>query len=195
MLAMELHAGQAYYGTEGDHRQDFVDYHLRPGVQVVRQAGGSELEVAVFWLHDSVEDTGITLDGLSDRGMPDEVIEGVDHMTWWRDRGQSYDEHLGRLAASGGYGWLKVVDSGRGNLDAALEMKRFMDPEEYDICVRKYAGNILTLGPRVLEGGAGRPWQSFVSSEVIRARSILDSHHGRTTEPRATTLPRPAFVS
>ncbi len=194
-LASELHAGQPYYGTEGDNRRDFADFHLRPGVQAVRLAGGSEVEQAIFWLHDSVEDTDVTLDDLRDNGMPDEVVEGVDHMTWWRDRGQSYDEHLGRLAASLKYCWLKVVDSGRGNLDAALKLKRFMDPEEYDICVRKYAGNILTLGPHVLESAPQSPRAGFVSAEMARAQSILDAHHGRTATHHAPKLLRPAFAS
>lgn len=36
---------------------------------------------AVAWLHDVVEDTGVTLDDLRDIGFPDEVVEAVDAIT------------------------------------------------------------------------------------------------------------------
>lgn len=194
-LARDLHAGQSYHGTEGDYRRDFADFHLAPGAEAVRLAGGTELERAIFWLHDSVEDTAITLEGLRDRGMPEDVVDGVDHMTWWRERGQTYEAHLGRLAASPEYGWLKVVDSGHGNLAATLELRQHMDPEEYDICVRHYAGNVLVLGPQVLESSPGAAWRGLVETEMDKARSILDAHRGRTAASLATMLPRPAFAS
>lgn len=191
-LAREMHEGQTYHGTEGNHGRDFVDFHLEPGVRVIQSAGGSDVQQAIFWLHDSVEDTGMTLEELSVRGMPDEVVQGVDLMTHWP--GQSYDGHLGRLATSPVLAGLKVVDSGR-NLQATLELRRHMSPDEYDVCVRKYAGNVLLLGPQVTESHMGQSWIDLAESEMDEARTILDSHHGRTTASPATMLPRPSFAS
>lgn len=191
-LALDIHDGQAYYGTEGSFRRDFVSFHLRPGVDIIRGLGGGEVEQAVFWLHDAIEDTDMTLEGLEERGMPEEVVSGVERMTLWP--GQSYGQHLAELSGLPQASGLKIVDSGR-NLDAALELRRHMSPEEYDICVRKYAGNITVLAPRFLGSGGGPAWDRFVEDEAERAQAILDGHRGRTAASPVPGPPRPLYAS
>lgn len=193
-LALELHAGQAYYGTRDHFRRDFIDFHLRPGVQTIETLGGAADARATFWLHDAIEDTDMTLDGLAERGLPEGVIDGVDKLTWWP--GQSYDEYLQRLAPLPQVNGLKIIDSKR-NLQAALELKPHIDPEEYDIWVRQYAGNIVFLAPYFLESGRSRPWSQFVIGQADRAQAILDKQQrfGQAAIPLATGLPRPSFAS
>ena len=54
-LATKLHEGQMY----GDKP---YTYHLASIVKKVKDAGGSEDMIAAAWLHDTVEDTGISID-------------------------------------------------------------------------------------------------------------------------------------
>lgn len=58
----------------------------------VSQMGQTEDEKIVGLLHDVVEDTGYTLDELSEDGFSDKVIEAVDALT--RKEGQSYTEFI-----------------------------------------------------------------------------------------------------
>lgn len=191
-LALEIHAGQAYYGTRDNFRRDFVDFHLRPGVRTIRTLGGTPDEQAIFWLHDTIEDTDVTLEALAERGVPPQVVDGIDQLTWWPD--QSYEEHLQRLAPLPQVNGLKIVDS-RNNLDAAFELKSYMSAEEYDICVQKYAGNIVFLAPHFLETNRSRAWSRFVINQANHAKAILDEHCGRVAIPLATGVPRPSFAS
>ena len=50
---------------------------------------------AVAWLHDVVEDTGITLASLRAAGFPEAVLAGVDAMT--KRSGETPEEYFGRV--------------------------------------------------------------------------------------------------
>lgn len=55
-------------------------YATHPERVAARVAGDDEL-VAIAWLHDVVEDTGITLDELRGKGFPESVVTAVDALT------------------------------------------------------------------------------------------------------------------
>lgn len=53
-LAREVHADQKRKGTE----QSYFEGHLEPVAEFVREAGGSDVQVAAAYLHDAAEDGG-----------------------------------------------------------------------------------------------------------------------------------------
>lgn len=53
---------------------------------------------AVAWLHDAVEDTGVTLDRLRAEGFPADVVNGVDAMT--KRAGESIEDYFSRVRAN-----------------------------------------------------------------------------------------------
>lgn len=69
--------------------------------RVARAAGHAapahlaEQAEAVGWLHDAVEDTGITLDQLRALGFPEAVTAGVDAMT--KRKGESITDYFARV--------------------------------------------------------------------------------------------------
>ena len=57
----------------------------------------AEYAAAVGWLHDVVEDTGVTCDQLRQDGFPEAVVAGVDAMT--KRKGEDVAEYFGRVRA------------------------------------------------------------------------------------------------
>ncbi|MBO0895321.1 MULTISPECIES: HD domain-containing protein [Arthrobacter] len=53
---------------------------------------------AVAWLHDTVEDTGVTLQGLREQGFPETVVAGVDAMT--KRQGEPVESYFERVRAN-----------------------------------------------------------------------------------------------
>ncbi len=54
--------------------------HLEEVAQIVEEAGGSDEMIAVAWLHDAVEDTGVTIKDVEEFFRP-AVVELVDWLT------------------------------------------------------------------------------------------------------------------
>lgn len=71
-------------------------YIEHPGRVAASVRGDDRLE-AIAWLHDVVEDTGVTIDDLRAE-FPDEVITAVDVLT--RRTGQSPDEYYALVRAN-----------------------------------------------------------------------------------------------
>jgi len=71
----------------------YVDHPRRVAAAV---AGGWAAET-VAWLHDVVEDTGVTLADLRDQGFAEEVCRAVDAIT--RRRAEPPDDYYARVAA------------------------------------------------------------------------------------------------
>lgn len=105
-LALELHAGQLRKGTG----TSYVDGHLDPVAALVRDAGGTDVQVAAAYLHDAAEDAGgrATLDRIAAEVDPhvaelvaalsDSLVDTTDHITKvpWLDRKPAY---VAKLAA------------------------------------------------------------------------------------------------
>lgn len=163
-----------------------------PGVATVRRLGGNEVDEAVFWLHDIVEDTDTTLGDLRERDVPREVISGVDLLTHWPS--QSHREYLLRLAGDPQASGLKIVDS-TVNFNATLRLRNHMSPEDFSTCLRKYAGNISFLAERLPPVGLERTWSEFAMNQARRAKFILNKQLGQSAVLLAQTKQRPAFAS
>lgn len=188
-LARELHAGQHYYGTEFD----FAAYHLEPGVRTIRSLGGSPEDEAIFWLHDTVEDTSVTLAGLEERGVPSAIVSGVDLLTVWP--GQSHQENMDRVAGQLQANRLKIIDSSL-NLRSALDPESGMSAEERQICLRKYAGNIIFLESHFRRMNRHPDWSRFVIEQAEHAKAMLgESGSERSAGPLPQGLPLPSFAS
>jgi (p)ppGpp synthase/HD superfamily hydrolase len=92
----------------------------------------SEEEKIAAVLHDVVEDTGWTLDGLRGEGFSESVLTAVDALTH-RD-GESYDEYLARAAADPTARKVKLAD-----LEDNMNIKRLAELTDKDIVrLQKY---------------------------------------------------------
>jgi (p)ppGpp synthase/HD superfamily hydrolase len=77
-LAQELHTGQLRKGTG----MGYLDGHLDPVAELVRAAGGTDVQIAAAYLHDTAEDCGgrPVLDRISAEIGPD-VATIVEHVS------------------------------------------------------------------------------------------------------------------
>ncbi len=97
-LAVEAHRGQ--------RDRAGAPYILHPLRMMFRVETDAERMAAV--LHDVVEDTDWTLDGLRAEGFPEEVVAAVDHLT--RREDESYEEFVVRAAAHPVARRVKIAD-------------------------------------------------------------------------------------
>lgn len=97
-LAVEAHAGQTDRAG--------APYVLHPLRMMLRMATDAERMAAV--LHDVVEDTPWTLDGLRAEGFPADVIEAVDRLT--RREDETYEAFTARAAGHPVSRRVKVAD-------------------------------------------------------------------------------------
>ena len=62
----------------------------------------------IAWLHDVVEDTGVTLDELRAAGLPANVVDAVALLT--KIEGEDYDRYLERVRANDDARRVKLAD-------------------------------------------------------------------------------------
>ena len=84
IFAEECHSGQV--------DRNGVKYILHP-LQVMRRIK-SETEKIVGVLHDVVEDTGITLQDLREKGYSEEIVDAIDCLT--KREGENYEDFIER---------------------------------------------------------------------------------------------------
>lgn len=84
-IATHAHKGQV---DKGGH--DYINHPLR-----VSQSMETEEQKIVAVLHDTVEDTDITLEYLKEEGFSDKIVEGVRCMT--RNEGESWSKYIEKV--------------------------------------------------------------------------------------------------
>lgn len=91
--------------------------HLRAVANKAREYGASDFGVHAAWLHDSVEDTDLTLDSLRSVGYPEEVVEIVSLVTRTPEKG-TYMDFIRSIADSGNRDAIlvKLADNWHNNL-------------------------------------------------------------------------------
>lgn len=104
--AMRITVG-AHAGAEDKAGQPYLNHALRVA-QIVSRAGGSVAQVCAALLHDVVEDTDWTLDGLAEAGMPEEVLGLVAALT--HVDGQSNDDYYAQILRAPGALLIKAAD-------------------------------------------------------------------------------------
>jgi len=117
LIAVRAHEGRCdRYGAP---------YILHPLRVMMRVRSLVEKVVAV--LHDTVEDSEITLDDLRREGFPDEVVEGVDCLT--RREGESYEQYMERVVISPLAVTVKIAD-----FEDNMDLRRFPEvgPKEVE---------------------------------------------------------------
>jgi (p)ppGpp synthase/HD superfamily hydrolase len=97
-LMVKCHMGQLDKGGK--------PYYLHPLRVMMRIRNAAFIEQQAALLHDVVEDTSMTLDGLRGLGYSKGVIILVDLLT--RRKGESHRDYMDRLVQSGNYGAICV---------------------------------------------------------------------------------------
>lgn len=89
----------AHGGDRNKHDGELYILHPHRVAQLVRNAGGDDVQIAVAWLHDVVEDTAWTLSDLM-AAFPDapRVVAGVDGMT--KRKGESLEDYWARCKSN-----------------------------------------------------------------------------------------------
>lgn len=97
-IACKAHKGQKDKGGN--------DYILHPCA--VANMLETDIEKAVAYLHDVVEDTDITFDDLRNEKFPLTVINAVDAIT--KRKGETYDDYIARVAENKIARIVKIAD-------------------------------------------------------------------------------------
>ena len=140
-IASQAHAGQL------DKAGRPYAGHVRRTARIAEARGLSDMQVAAAWLHDVVEDAGMTLEGLRARGVDDGVLVLVDALTC--RLGERRDEYLRRLAAVPGAADVKRCDVA-DNTDP--QRMALLEDGERARLAGKYARTL-----RALDRPTGRP--------------------------------------
>lgn len=125
-LAVEKHAGQLDKGG--------APYILHPLRVMLAVSGEYECMAAV--LHDVVEDCGVTIDELRDRGLPEPVVEAVEALTKRPDEhgAERYFEFVERAGQNDIARAVKLAD-----LTDNMDLSRIALPTERDFArVERY---------------------------------------------------------
>ncbi len=134
-IAAEAHLGQ--YDKAG------APYVYHPLRLMMRAAGADEKIVAV--LHDVIEDSPWTLEGLAREGFPRRVLRALDALT--KREGESYDAFLDRVAADRLATRVKLLD-----LEDNADLSRLREVGEEDRArLAKYRRAIDRLRPKLDE--------------------------------------------
>lgn len=95
-LAEEI-ARQSHDGQVDKSGNPYIGHLERVAARTAAAAAAGPQAVAVAWLHDSVEDTGTTLDQLRQQGIPESVVTAVDAIT--KRPEEARDDYLRRVKA------------------------------------------------------------------------------------------------
>jgi (p)ppGpp synthase/HD superfamily hydrolase len=140
-IATPAHAGQKY-GIF-----DYIDHPVSVA-KLARSYGYNEEVQAASLLHDTVEDTDVTLKLLEDAGFPAIVVEAVAAVTFVKDESVSkeiQDAAKIRQAKSHKIGHVvKFLDSSR-NLSMTTWPEELMSPEERLTRTTRYVGYLTEL--------------------------------------------------
>jgi len=116
-IAKNAHAGQ----TRRDGTTAYFT-HCSRVAEALRKAGYSEYYQAVAYLHDVLEDTGVTAEHLDELGVVRSVIDSVIAMT--KRAGESYDDYLARAAQDEMARIVKIFDIKDNLSDSPTEKQK-----------------------------------------------------------------------
>lgn len=128
-LAKKAHLGQKDKGGN--------DYIEHP--KAVASMMDTDIEKAVAYLHDVVEDTKISFDDLKEYGFPNQIIEAVKALT--KQKNESYDVYIDRVIRNPIAKKVKLADM-KHNSD--ITRIKNQSQKDYDRC-QKYLDKIQYL--------------------------------------------------
>jgi (p)ppGpp synthase/HD superfamily hydrolase len=116
-IAKNAHAGQT-------RRDGVTAYFTHPArvAEELRKNGFSEEYQAVAYLHDVLEDTGVTAEHLDELGVTHDVIEAVSAMT--KCKGETYNDYLERVAQNEIARAVKIFDVKDNLADSPTERQK-----------------------------------------------------------------------
>ncbi|ERK44982.1 HD domain-containing protein [Faecalitalea cylindroides] len=128
-LAKKAHLGQKDKGGN--------DYIEHP--KAVASMMDTDIEKAVAYLHDVVEDTNISFDDLKEYGFPNQIIEALKALT--KQKNESYDVYIDRVIRNPIAKKVKLADMKHNS-----DITRIKNPsqKDYDRC-QKYLDKIQYL--------------------------------------------------
>jgi (p)ppGpp synthase/HD superfamily hydrolase len=118
-IAFKL-AEQAHKGQKDKAGNDYIHHPIYVAEQME-----TDVEKAVAYLHDVVEDTHITLSDLQDMGFPKEIVDAVDAVT--KRSGEAYDDYIKRVVQNPIAKKVKIADMKHNS-----DISRFKSPTEED---------------------------------------------------------------
>lgn len=156
------------HGTQKDKLdRNYVDAHLRPIAEAAAVFGTDA--AAAGWLHDIIEDTPLTADGLREQGIPDHVVAAVESVTEGPAE-EPYEELISRACADPLGRLVKLVDNA-WNITCNPDLAQ-RDPEKArDLMTRKY----VPARARLLAASGF----DAEAPEVVLMQAILDGHLAR----------------
>jgi len=104
---------------EGQFRRDGVTPYIKHPKRVAELVGGDTEAQAVAWLHDTIEDTDLTLIYLFASGLPVNIVSAVEMITKLED--ESYDDYIGFLSSSSLAVKVKIADMVANLTDSPTE--------------------------------------------------------------------------
>jgi hypothetical protein len=107
---------------------------------MVRASGGTWVQEQAAWLHDVIEDAGVTGDALISLGVPAMVVAIVEYLT--HPKGESNADYWARIKTSPTALLVKICDV-HDNLDPSRLC--YLDQPTQDRLRRKYATALLAL--------------------------------------------------
>ena len=117
--AIEI-AREAHKGQVDKAGADYINHPLR-----VSSYCKNPIARIVALLHDTVEDTFVTLDSLRDEGFPEFIVSSVDNLT--RKEGESYKNFILRCKSNPISQEVKLAD-----LKDNMDLSRIPNPTLYD---------------------------------------------------------------
>lgn len=114
-------ARKAHTGKKDKGGKDYIHHPMTVASKV-----DTDDEKIVAWLHDTVEDSGITLADLKEYGFSQEVIGAVDAIT--KKQGQSYEDYIENLKHNSIAIKVKIAD-----LTHNSEISRITNPTPEDL--------------------------------------------------------------
>ena len=89
-IATEAHKGQ----TRWDKKTPYIS-HPAAIAAALRDQGYNDQVIATAWLHDVIEDTDVTIEGLRSSEIPEGVLAAIDAIT--KRNGESYLDYILRV--------------------------------------------------------------------------------------------------
>lgn len=114
----------AHVGVDRKSGEAYIE-HPRRVAEALAAAGFSDEVVAAAWLHDTVEDTGLTLAILRALGFPERTVSAVDSVT--HRPGETVVQSVARAAAHEDGRWIKLADNADNSAPAQLAIFPFAE--------------------------------------------------------------------
>lgn len=115
---------------EGQQDKSGREYVMHP-IRVAERCKDTRAKIVAL-LHDTIEDTDVTIEYLREEGFPEEIIDAVLSVT--KQEGENYEDFVRRAARNAIGKEVKIAD-----LEDNMDIRRLIEIKEEDVArLRKY---------------------------------------------------------